>query len=200
MLDDLPASLRLTSPFPFVGRTPELAMLRRLVPWADDAGRRIVLLGGEAGAGKSRLVREFAAEVAAEGALVLYGGCDADVRTPYGPFVEALEQLVRALDPEALRAAIGGTGGELARLLPELRTKLEDLPEPAPADPDTERHRLHSAVADVLAGLDRPLLLILEDCHWADAPTLLLLRPPAGAAGEARLLVLATFRDTDADV
>src|SRR3954471_4520165 len=135
MLEDLPASLRLTSPFPFVGRTPELAMLRRLVPWANDAGRRIVLLGGEAGGGKSRLVRgvaggggagrtglvrECAAEVAAEGALVLYGACDAEVRTPYGPFVEALEQLVRALDPEALRAAIGGTGGELARLLPEL--------------------------------------------------------------------------------
>src|SRR3954471_12751600 len=134
------------------------------------------------------------------GALVLYGGCDADVRTPYGPFVEALEQLVRTLDPIELRAAIGGTGGELARLLPELRTKLDALPEPAPADPDTERHRLHSAVADVLAGLDRPVLLILEDGHWADAPTLLLLRPLARAAGDARLLVLATFRDTEADV
>jgi DNA-binding CsgD family transcriptional regulator len=200
MLEDLPGSLRLTSPFPFVGRSPELATLRQLVPWADDAGRRIVLLGGEAGAGKSRLVREFAAQTAAEGALVLYGGSDADVRTPYGPFVEALEQLVRALDPDELRAAIGGTGGELARLLPELRTKLDDLPEPTPADPDTERHRLHSAVAGVLAGLDRPVLLILEDCHWADAPTLLLLRHLARAAGDARLLVLATFRDTDADV
>jgi DNA-binding CsgD family transcriptional regulator/tetratricopeptide (TPR) repeat protein len=200
MLEDLPGSLRLTSPFPFVGRSPELAMLRELMPWDEGAARRIVLLGGEAGAGKSRLAREFAAEVAAEGALVLYGGCDADVRTPYGPFVEALEQLVRTLDPSALRAALGATGGELARLLPELSTKLEDLPEPVPADPDTERHRLHSAVADLLAGLDRPVLLILEDGHWADAPTLLLLRHLARAAGDARLLVLATFRDTDADV
>src|SRR3954469_16644797 len=200
MLEDLPGSLPPPPPSPFVGRSPELATLRRLMPWADDAGRRIVLLGGEAGAGKSRLAREFATGAAAEGALVLYGGCDADVRARYGPFVEALEQLVRALDPEALRAAIGGTGGELARLLPELRTKLDHLPEPAPADPDTERHRLHSAVADVLAGLNRPALLILEDVHWADAPTLLLLRPRARAAGEARLLVLATFRDTDADV
>src|SRR4051794_22174517 len=200
MLEDLPGSLRLTSPFPFVGRSPELARLRQLVPWADDAGRRIVLLGGEAGAGKSRLVREFAGEAAAEGALVLYGGSDAHVRTPYGPFVEALEQLVRALDRDELRAAIGGTGGELARLLPELRTKLEDLPEPAPADPDTERHRLHSAVADVLARLHRPLLLILQDSHRADAPTPLLPRHLARAAGDARLLVLAPFRDPDADV
>src|SRR4051812_43856507 len=221
MLEDLPGSLRLTSPFPFVGRSPELATLRRLMPWADDAGRRIVLLGGEAGAGKSRLAREFATGAAAEGALVLYGGCDADVRTPYGPFVEALEQLVRTLDPIELRAAIGGTRGELARLLPELRTKLDDPPQPPPADPHTPRHpphspdalpgpapadpaperpRLHSAVADVLAGLDRPVLLILEDGHWADAPTLLLLRHLARAAGDARLLVLATFRDTEADV
>src|SRR4051812_34265025 len=72
-----PPPLPPTPPSPSAGRPPELAILPRLVPWADDAGRRIVLLGGEAGAGKSRLVREFAAEVAAEGALVLYGGCDA---------------------------------------------------------------------------------------------------------------------------
>ncbi len=202
MLTDLPGSLRLSSPFPFVGRSPELATLRQLMPWADDAGRRIVLLGGEPGAGKSRLAREFAAEAAAEGALVLYGGCDADVRTPYGPFVEALEQLVRALQPGELRTAVGGTGGELSRLLPELRTRLDGLPEPAAADPDTERHRLHSAVTDLLAGAGgtRPVLLILEDNHWADAPTLLLLRHLARAAGHARLLILATFRDTEADV
>src|SRR4051812_49516395 len=170
MLDDLPASLRLTSPFPFVGRTPELAILRRLVPWADDAGRRIVLLGGEAGAGKSRLVREFAAEVAAEGALVLYGGCDADVRTPYGPFVEALEQLVRALDPEALRAAIGGTGGGLARLLPGLRAKLDDLPEPPPPDPDTQRPPPPSPGADPVARPHPPPLLVPPGRHRAGPP------------------------------
>ena len=77
-------------------------------------------LGGEAGSGKSRLVREFAAEAAERGALVLYGACDAVVHPPYGPFVEALEQLARELDPDELRAALGPTGGELARLLPDL--------------------------------------------------------------------------------
>jgi DNA-binding CsgD family transcriptional regulator/tetratricopeptide (TPR) repeat protein len=202
MVQDLPGSLRLASPFPFVGRWSELATLRQLMPWTDGAGRRIVLLGGAPGAGKSRLAREFAAEAAAEGALVLYGGCVADVRTPYGPFVEALEQLARTLEPAELRAAAGAAGGELARLLPELRTRLADLPEPVPADPDTERHRLHSAVTDLLSGVGRtrPVLLILEDGHWADAPTLLLLRHLARAAGDARLLVLATFRDTEADV
>ena len=70
----------------------------------------MVLLGGEPGSGKSRLVREFATEAAEDGALVLYGACDAVVRTPYGPFVEALEQLARTIEPDELRAAVG-TGG-----------------------------------------------------------------------------------------
>ncbi len=89
----LPGPLCLRSGFPFVGRASELAMLRSLVPWADGEGRRVALVGGEAGSGKSRLVREFAIEVAERGALVLYGACDAVVHPPYGPFVEAFEQL-----------------------------------------------------------------------------------------------------------
>ena len=90
------------------------------MPWAASEGRRIALVGGEAGSGKSRLVREFAHEAAAGGALVLYGACDAVVRTPYGPFAEALDLLVRAADPADLRADIGAGGGELQRLLPDL--------------------------------------------------------------------------------
>ena len=140
---------------------------------------------GEPGAGKSRLAREFAAGAAAEGALVLYGACDAVVRTPYGPFVEALDRLVRVTEAEELRAALGSGGGELTRLLPDLPAVAGELPEPVEADPDTERHRLHTAVADLLANVsrERPMLLVLEDGHWADVPTLLLLRHLARAAG-----------------
>src|SRR5262245_43024638 len=104
-MTDLPGSLRLTSTFPFVGRAAELERLRTLVPRAAGEGRRMVLLGGEPGSGKSRLVREFAGEAAAEGALVLYGASDAVVRTPYGPFVEALDHLARTVDPSELRTA-----------------------------------------------------------------------------------------------
>ena len=196
-MSELPGPLCLTSAFPFVGRASELARLRTLMPWADGEGQRVVLLGGQAGSGKSRLVREFAAEAAAQDALVLYGACDAMVRAPYGPFVEALDRLARVTDPAELRAAAGTTGGELARLVPELA-----VGEPVDADPDTVRHRLHTAVADLLAGVSRrrPVLLVLEDGHWADVPTLGLLRHLARAGGGARLLLLATFRDTDADV
>ena len=200
-MHELPGSLRLTSTFPFVGRSAELETLRALMPTAEGEGRRVVLLGGEPGSGKSRLVREFAAEAAGSGALVLYGACDAVVRTPYGPFVEALEHVARVIDPAELRAALGTSGGELTRLLPDLPARVGDLPAPVEADPDTERHRLHTAVTELLAGLSaRPVLLVLEDGHWADAPTLLLLRHLARAAGHARVLLLATFRDTEADV
>ena len=169
-MSTLPGPLSLSSGFPFVGRESELVTLRSLVPWAPGEGRRIALVGGEAGSGKSRLVREFAGEAAESGANVLYGACDAVVHPPYGPFVEALGEL---------RA---GTG--------------------AATDPDTERHRLHTAVADLLerTGLERPVVLVLEDAHWADAPTLGLLRHLARAGGRARLLLVATFRDTETDM
>src|SRR6478752_9261706 len=152
---DLPGSLRQASTSPFVGRAAELEKLRTLMPRAAGEGRRVALLAGEPGAGKSRLTREFAAEAAAEGVLVLYGACDAAVRTPYRPFVEALDQLVRATDLAELRAALGAGGGELTRLLPDLPSLVGELPEPLEADPDTERHRLHTAVADLLASAGR---------------------------------------------
>jgi DNA-binding CsgD family transcriptional regulator/tetratricopeptide (TPR) repeat protein len=201
-MPDLPGSLRLPATFPFVGRSAELDALRGLVRGSESDGGRVVLLGGEAGSGKSRLVREFAAEAAGTGALVLYGACDAVVRTPYGPFVEALGRLTRVLEPGELRPALGPTGGELTRLLPELGARVGELAAPLSADPDTERHRLHTAVTDLLAGVsaDRPVVLVLEDGHWADAPTLLLLRHLAQTTGTARVLLVATFRDTDAEI
>jgi len=198
----LPGPLRLTPSFPFAGRARELAGLRALVPLCDGDGLRFALLGGEAGSGKSRLVREFAHEAAAEGALVLYGACDAVVQRPYRPFVEALEPLVRVSDEATLRADLGAGGGALTRLLPELAQRAGVPPPPVAADPDTERHRLHGAVADLLAAVGRraPLVLVVEDAHWADTPTLLLLRHLARGVAEARALVLATFRDTHAEV
>lgn len=197
----LTGTLRATAASPFVGRTAELEKLKTLMPRAAGERRRIVLLAGEPGAGKSRLAREFAIQAAAEGALVLYGACDAVVQTPYGPFVEALESLAHVTETAELRAALGDAGGELTRLLPDLPAWVGDLRAPIDADPDTERHRLHTAIADLLASASRkrPILLVLEDGHWADQATLLLLRHLARSAWSARLLILATFRDTEAD-
>src|SRR3954466_375513 len=129
----LPGPLRFAPSFPFAGRSRELGTLRTLVPSGDGAAARVVLVAGEAGSGKSRLVREFAHEAAEGGTLVLYGACDAVGQRPYRPFVEPLEQLVRTTDPAILRADLGPGGGELTRLLPDLTHRVGELPQPVAA-------------------------------------------------------------------
>src|SRR3954452_6905763 len=120
----LPGSLRLTSTFPFVGRTAELELLRGLLPHAEGEGRRVVLVGGDVGGGKSRLVRELAADAARHGVLVLYGARDSVVRTPYWPFLDLLVKLARIIEQDDLRTALGPMGGELVRLLPDLPARV----------------------------------------------------------------------------
>ena len=198
----LPGPLRLSPTFAFAGRTQELATLRALLPRSAGEGRRAALVAGDPGSGKSRLVRELARELADEGTTVLYGDCDSVVGSPYGPFAAALEHLVRHTEPEVLREHLGAGGGELTRLMPELVTRVGDLPAPAATDPDAERHRLHTAVTELLVGIssEAPLLLVLEDVHWADASTLQLMRHLVRSGAAARMLLVATFRDADADV
>jgi DNA-binding CsgD family transcriptional regulator/tetratricopeptide (TPR) repeat protein len=199
----LPGQLQLTSSFPFAGRTGELATLCSLLPGPSAGGLQLALVGGEAGSGKSRLVRELAA-AAADRTLVLYGACDVVVRRPYGPFVDVLEQLVDGIDSERLREALGAgsIAGELSRLLPDLEDHLGALKPPVSADPDTERHRLHLAVAELLsaAGRNSPMLIVIEDVHWADTPGLLLLSHLAQGVADARTLLVATFRNTLAEI
>lgn len=160
-----------------------------------------MLLGGEPGSGKSRLVREFAREAAQGGALVLYGAGDAVARPPYGPFMQAFDHLVQTVDPAELHNALGGGSGALTRLLPDLSVRLGQSAESATADPDTERHRLHTGVTELLYGIGcrHRVVLIVDDAQWADAPSLLLLRHLVGAAGGPVRLV-ATFREEEADM
>ncbi len=133
---------------------------------------------------------------------MLYGACDSVVRRPYGPFIEAIDQLVRNIDEGTLPADLGAHADELALLVPDLAQRFGERQLPIAADPDTARHRLHGAVGDLLAAAGRsaPLVVMIEDGHWADTPTLLLLRHLARGAAEARALVVTTFRDTEAEV
>src|SRR3954451_5337661 len=151
MPSKLPGPLRLAPSFPFAGRARELAALRALIPHGESESLRFALVGGEAGSGKSRLVREFAHGAAAGGALVLYGACDAVVQRPYRPFVEALEQLMRTTDAATPRAPPGAGAGALTPRLPAPPGGVGELPPPVAPDADTERHRTHVAVADPLA-------------------------------------------------
>ena len=196
---ELPGPLRAVSPFPFVGRTKELAALRSALAHAEHGeGGQVVVIGGEAGSGKTRLARELAHEAAARGTLVLYGASNADVNIPYQPFVEALEFLLRVYNRAALDECIGERRDDLARLVPGL----EGSAESAAYDPQTARRRLHNAVSGLLARVSRqrPLLLVADDIHWADAPSVELLLHLTRAASEGRLCLLATYRDRSEDL
>ena len=198
----LPGPLRFSPAFAFAGRAQERATLLALMPRSPGEGRRAAFVAGEPGSGKSRLVRELARDVAEEGATVLYGDCDGVVGFPYGPFATALDHLVRHQEPDTLRRLLGPGGGELTRLLPDLETRVGELPQRATADADTERHRLHTAVTDLLVAVsaEAPLLLVLEDMHWADASTLLLMRHLIRSGADAGMLLVATFRDSEAEL
>ena len=179
----------------FVGREPEAARLHRLWEEAAGGGRRMALLAGEPGIGKTRLATELARAVHADGALVLAGRCDEGMGVPYQPFVEALRHYV--VQAEAPR--LGRYGGELAPLVPELSEIVPGLAEPLRSDPETERYRLFDALAGWLAEVsaETPVLLVLDDLHWAAKPTLLLVRHVIRFAEPLRLLVVGTYRDSE---
>ncbi|MEH0519238.1 AAA family ATPase [Streptomyces stelliscabiei] len=193
----------------FVGRADELEVLREALTRAgegatraavsggdggDGGGPQALLLGGEAGVGKTRLVEEFAAEAARGGAVVAPGGCveiGAD-GLPFAPFSTALRALRRRL-PDELAAAAAGQEQELARLLPELGET------PRTRHDEEGTARLFELTARLLERLaaDRTIVLVLEDLHWADASTRHLLSYLLRTLRTGRLVVLATYRSDD---
>ncbi|HEX2273231.1 MAG TPA: AAA family ATPase [Acidimicrobiales bacterium] len=194
----LPALLTDVGPI-FVGRDAEFAELRRA--WDETAreGLRVMLLAGEPGVGKTRMAAELAAQVYAEGATVLAGRCDEDLGVPFQLFVEPLRQFVDHTPDDELPERLGRYGGELVRLVPELAQRVPGLPPPLSADPESERYRVFEGVASWLGSVssDRPLLLVLDDLHWAAKPNLLLLRHVLRSVGLGRLMVVGTYRDTE---
>lgn len=197
----LPGPLQGTEVCGFVGRQVELAALRAAFERADGGGRQVMLVGGEPGVGKSRLAAEFAREVHAKGANVLFGRCDDGLAMPYQPFVEALSHYLHYAPPAEFPNGLGHLGGELARLVPELTEMVAGLPSPLRSDPETERYRLFEAMASWLgaASADEPLVVVLDDLHWATQPTLLLLRHVVRATSPAHLLVVGIYRHTEPD-
>ncbi|MEV0529692.1 AAA family ATPase [Streptomyces sp. NPDC050439] len=182
-----------TSPV-LVGRSAELATLGEALSRADAEESGAVFLGGEAGVGKTRLLREFLGRAAAGGAVVALGGCvetGADA-LPYHPVSAALRSLRRQLGAE-LDAAVAGQEGELARLLPELGEMDRERAE------TDGRARLFELTVRLLERLstDRTLVVALEDLHWADRSTRELLSYLLRALTDSRLLIVATYRTDD---
>jgi DNA-binding SARP family transcriptional activator len=193
----LPRSLQPSGTFPFVGRQAELELLCER--WTEVCGgtHSAVVIGGEAGIGKTRLASELARVAHDEGGLVLYGRCDEGLAVPYQPFVQALRPYASALGVDRLRAELGDLAPELGRLLPELA----GLGEPVRADLESERFALFEAVAALFEAMTREqsAVLVLEDLHWAANPTLMLLRHLIRTERSLRTLVLCTYRETELD-
>ena len=196
----LPPRLAVERSLAFIGRAAEREVLEGAWKRAEQGELRVVLLAGEPGIGKTRLATEAALEAHRHGALVLLGRCDEDLAVPYQPFVEAIRHLIAACPEDVLIDALGERGGELSRLLPELSRRIPGLAAPqSAADPDTERYLLFSAVAALFAAVSqwRPVLLLLDDLHWATKPTLLLLKHLVRSGEPMALLMVGTYRDSD---
>lgn len=196
----LPARLAMRPTVGFFGREVEL---RRLTdPFKAGLageGRRVVLVQGEPGVGKTTLAAEFARRIHGEGAVVLYGRCEEGLALPYQPFAEALSHYVNHVDEGVLAAQAGHRASELTVLVPALARRLPGIPPSRSTEADTQRYLLFSAVVGLLAAVSasRPVLIVLDDLHWADQGTLLLLRYLVGADVAMRLLVLGTYRGSD---
>jgi len=157
-----------------------------------------VLIAGEPGIGKTRLAAEIAQAAQERGAIVLFGRCDEDLGVPYQPFAEALAHFVMHL-PRASGALLGTLPGELVHLMPQLGQHVAGLPQPFSADAETERQRLFDAVTSWLSVVAEgaPVVLVLDDLHWATKATLLLLRHVLRATPGVALYVVGTYRDTE---
>jgi eukaryotic-like serine/threonine-protein kinase len=182
----------------FVGRASELAALFGGLEDALAGRGRLFLLAGEPGIGKSRLAEELIAHASARGARILVGRCwEAGGAPAFWPWVQALRAYLRDTDDGALGAQPGAA--QLAQILPELREGFPDLAEPPASEPEAARFRLFEATAEFLrdAAQRRPIVLVLDDLHAADAPSLLLLRFLARELGSTRMLLLGAYRDVD---
>jgi tetratricopeptide (TPR) repeat protein len=188
---------------PLIGRDQERAELVRLLDGAMAGHGSFVLIGGEAGVGKTHLTRAILAEAERRGCLTLTGHCsEMEGAPPYVPFIEMLEYSARVAPHESFRQAIGDAAPEVAKLMPELRRMYPDIPPPVELPPEQQRRFLFNACRDFVERSARatPMVAIFEDLHWADEPTLLLIQHMSQMVPTAPILMIGTYRDADSDV
>ncbi|MEO6578723.1 MAG: AAA family ATPase, partial [Candidatus Limnocylindria bacterium] len=191
--------VRVSSPT-FVGRGAQLEGLRGALLRASQRELRLCLIAGDAGIGKTRLITEFVAEARAGSNHVLIGDCLqlGETGLPYAPFVGALRPLLRSLPRERLDDLIGPGRGELALLLPDLRAA--QRPSAVRSDGQAaDQARLFEVILSLLRRLseESPLVLVLEDLHWADSSTRDLLRFLVRSGRDARMLIVGTYRSDE---
>jgi predicted ATPase/predicted Ser/Thr protein kinase len=185
-----------------VGREKEVAELRGFWDRAAAGEGHMILLSGEPGVGKTRLSKELAVYAGLRGGVVMQGHFHPELGASYMGFWEALSDDLRSLAPDQAREQIGSAAPELVKLVPEVKDIVGDvIPSPAMGDVEAERIRLFDSVTQFLIrrAENGPLLLILEDLHWADKPSLLFLYFLVRNIQQAPILVLGTYREVELD-
>ena len=187
---------------PLVGRDAERAVLEAALAAAAEGRGSLVLLGGEPGVGKTRLAAETLAAGGARGVRALTGHAYEEEGAPFILAVEVLEEMTRTVPAGDLRRMLGDNASEIARLMPELRRRYSDIPEPVELPVEQQRRYLFNSVLEFLgrAGRARPMVMLLDDLHWADESSLLLLEHLAPHLAGLPLLILGTYRDVELDV
>jgi DNA-binding SARP family transcriptional activator len=186
---------------PFVGYERELRALEEVLEEALVGHVRVALISGEPGIGKTRLADELSSVARARGARVVWGRCLSGGGAPvYWPWVQVLRTLLADRDPVTIRAEVGSGAAELAQLLPELSDLAPDANVVDPGDAGDARFRLLVAVASFVgrAAAAQPLVIVLDDLQAADPSTLSLLELIAAGALDAPVLIVGTYRDTEA--
>ena len=192
-----------TRRWPMVGREAERGELITRLEEALAGRGSLVLIGGEPGIGKTRLTESVLDEARRRGCLCLVGHAyEMEGAPPYVPFIEMLEYSARVVPAAAFRHALGDGGSEIAKLLPDLQRMFPDIPPGIAVPPEQQRWRLFNAYRDFVVRSCQmsPIVVVLEDLHWADEPTLQLLLHVAPGFAALPLLVLGTYRDVELDV
>ena len=185
----------------FVGRETELEQLSRSFDETQEGQGSIALVAGEPGIGKTVLINQLAEYASSNGANTLVGLCSEDEGAPpYWPWVQALRRYFEECDPDTLKDQLGTGGPLLAEAVPDIRSKLPELPQLDPdPNPESARFRLFDALEQFFHRAARagPILLIFEDLHWADEPSMSMLSFVGQRIHTMPVLVIATYRDTD---
>ena len=184
----------------FIGRQPELAVLTAALDEALAGRGQMVMLAGEPGIGKTRLAQELASLAAAKGSIVLRGWCRQQRGAPpYWPWLQGIRAYIKSTGADQLREDMETGAAEISEILPELSSKLGGLEKPPALNQDQARFRLFFSIATFLKNISRrkPLVIVLDDLHWADESSLLLLEFLGQEIADSSLIVVGTFRDVE---
>ncbi len=185
---------------PFVGREPERGQIHDSIHRMLAGQGQFVLLAGDPGIGKTRLAEEIAADARAQDVRVLWGRCYEWEGAPaFWPWIQLIRAHLRASDPDTIRRQFGSGAADIAQIVPEIQEHVSDLAPLPELDPAESRFRLFDAIASLLRNIaqDTPLMIVIDDLHRADTPSVMLVHFLTQEMHDSRLCILATYRPAD---